>query len=55
MVVFVTNLKDLLLVALVGIWMMLGLDFGFWIGVKVVVVDDIGKVVDTCVIFLYQF
>lgn len=40
--VFVYNLKDLLMVVLVGFCVIMGFDFGLCIGVKVVVVDVIG-------------
>lgn len=49
--VFATNLKDLLLAAPAGARTTLGLDPGFRTGVKVAVVDDTGKVVDTGVIY----
>ena len=52
--VFATNLKDLLLAAPAGTRTTLGLDPGFRTGVKVAVVDDTGKVVDTCAIFPHQ-
>jgi uncharacterized protein len=52
--VFAKNLKDLLLAAPAGTRTTLGLDPGFRSGVKVAVVDDTGKVVDTCAIFPHQ-
>jgi len=52
--VFAKNLKDLLLAAPAGTRTTLGLDPGFRTGVKVAVVDDTGKVVDTCAIFPHQ-
>lgn len=52
--VFATNLKDLLLAAPAGTRTTLGLDPGFRSGVKVAVVDDTGKVVDTCAVFPHQ-
>jgi uncharacterized protein len=52
--VFARNLKDLLLAAPAGTRTTLGLDPGFRTGVKVAVVDNTGKVVDTCAIFPHQ-
>ena len=52
--VFAKNLRDLLLAAPAGTRTTLGLDPGFRTGVKVAVVDDTGKVVDTCAIFPHQ-
>ncbi len=52
--VFARNLKDLLLAAPAGTRTTLGLDPGFRTGVKVAVVDDTGKVVDSCAIFPHQ-
>ncbi|WP_319450337.1 MULTISPECIES: Tex family protein [unclassified Mycobacterium] len=52
--VFARNLGDLLLAAPAGTRTTLGLDPGFRTGVKVAVVDDTGKVVDTCAIFPHQ-
>ncbi|MFW0790823.1 Tex family protein [Gordonia sp. CPCC 205333] len=52
--VFATNLKDLLLAAPAGTRTTLGLDPGFRTGVKVAVVDDTGKVLDTSVIYPHQ-
>ena len=52
--VFATNLKDLLLAAPAGNRTTLGLDPGFRTGVKVAVVDETGKVLDTCAIYPHQ-
>ncbi|CDO05421.1 RNA-binding transcriptional accessory protein [Mycolicibacterium cosmeticum] len=52
--VFARNLKDLLLAAPAGTRTTLGLDPGFRTGVKVAVVDRIGKVVDHCAIYPHQ-
>ncbi|MEO8813962.1 MAG: Tex family protein [Mycobacterium sp.] len=52
--VFATNLKDLLLAAPAGARTTLGLDPGYRSGVKVAVVDDTGKVIDTCAIYPHQ-
>ena len=52
--VFAKNLKDLLLAAPAGARTTLGLDPGYRTGVKVAVVDDTGKVVDTCAIYPHQ-
>ncbi|WP_431232031.1 helix-hairpin-helix domain-containing protein [Mycolicibacterium psychrotolerans] len=52
--VFAKNLKDLLLAAPAGTRTTLGLDPGFRTGVKVAVVDDTGKVLETCAIFPHQ-
>ncbi len=49
--VFASNLKDLLLAAPAGPKATLGLDPGLRTGVKVAVVDDTGKLVDTGVIY----
>lgn len=51
--VFVKNLNDLLMVVFVGVKIIMGLDLGLRIGVKVVVVDSMGKVVVINIIFLY--
>lgn len=51
--VFVKNLNDLLMVVLVGVKIIMGLDSGLCIGVKVVVVDKIGKVLVINMIFFY--
>lgn len=52
--VFTKNLKDLLLAAPAGRLPVLGLDPGFRTGVKIAVVDDTGKLVDSGVIYLNQ-
>ncbi len=52
--VFARNLKDLLLAAPAGRLPTLGLDPGYRTGVKVAVVDDTGKVVDTGVVYLHK-
>ena len=49
--VFGENMRDLLLAAPAGARSTLGLDPGLRTGVKVVVVDSIGKLVDTAVIY----
>lgn len=49
--VFARNLKDLLLAAPAGPRATMGLDPGIRTGVKVAVVDETGKVVDTAVIY----
>lgn len=49
--IFARNLKDLLLAAPVGPRATMGLDPGIRTGVKVAVVDETGKVVDTVVIY----
>ena len=49
--VFATNLNDLLLAAPAGPKTTMGLDPGLRTGVKVAVVDDTGKVVDTATIY----
>jgi len=49
--VFGENMRDLLLAAPAGARTTLGLDPGLRTGVKVVVVDSIGKLVDTAVIY----
>jgi len=49
--VFARNLKDLLLAAPAGPCATMGLDPGIRTGVKVAVVDETGKVVDTAVIY----
>lgn len=51
--VFVCNLYDLLLVVLVGLCVIFGFDLGLCIGVKVVVVDVIGKLLDIVIVYLY--
>ncbi len=52
--VFAKNLKDLLLAAPAGRLATLGLDPGFRTGIKVAVVDDTGKLLDTAVVYLHQ-
>lgn len=52
--VFARNLKDLLLAAPAGPRVTMGLDPGVRTGVKVAVVDETGKVVDTAVIYPHQ-
>jgi len=52
--VFARNLKDLLLAAPAGAKSTLGLDPGIRTGVKVAVVDDTGKLVDTATIYPFQ-
>lgn len=52
--VFARNLKDLLLAPPAGNRTTLGLDPGFRTGVKVAVVDQTGKVVDTSTIYPHQ-
>jgi uncharacterized protein len=52
--VFARNLKDLLLAAPAGSRATLGLDPGIRTGVKVAVVDETGKLVDTATIYPFQ-
>ncbi len=52
--VFARNLKDLLLAAPAGQRVTMGLDPGIRTGVKVAVVDETGKVVDTSTIYPHQ-
>jgi len=52
--VFARNLKDLLLAAPAGSKATLGLDPGIRTGVKVAVVDDTGKLIDTATIYPFQ-
>ncbi len=52
--VFARNLKDLLLAAPAGARATLGLDPGIRTGVKVAVVDETGKLVDTATIYPFQ-
>jgi uncharacterized protein len=52
--VFARNLKDLLLAAPAGPRATMGLDPGVRTGVKVAVVDETGRVVDTAVIYPHQ-
>jgi uncharacterized protein len=52
--VFSTNLKDLLLAAPAGPRVTMGLDPGFRTGVKVAVVDETGKLVETATIYPHE-
>lgn len=52
--VFARNLKDLLLAAPAGSKATLGLDPGIRTGVKVAVVDETGKLIDTATIYPFQ-
>ncbi|WP_205756122.1 Tex family protein [Labrenzia sp. 011] len=52
--VFARNLKDLLLAAPAGARATLGLDPGIRTGVKVAVVDETGKLIDTATIYPFQ-
>jgi protein Tex len=52
--VFARNLKDLLLAAPAGAKATLGLDPGIRTGVKVAVVDETGKLIDTATIYPFQ-
>lgn len=52
--VFAQNLKDLLLAAPAGRLTTLGLDPGIRTGVKVAIVDDTGKLLDTTTIYPHQ-
>jgi uncharacterized protein len=52
--VFASNLRDLLLAAPAGPRITLGLDPGIRTGVKVAVVDDTGKLVDTATVYPFQ-
>jgi protein Tex len=52
--VFSKNLKDLLLAAPAGLRVTMGLDPGFRSGVKVAVVDQTAKVVDTATIYPHE-
>lgn len=52
--VFAKNLKDLLLAAPAGAKATLGLDPGIRTGVKVAVVDETGKLIDTATIYPFQ-
>lgn len=52
--VFARNLKDLLLAAPAGRLATMGLDPGYRTGVKVAVVDDTGKLLETGVIYLHH-
>ena len=52
--VFAKNLHDVLLAAPAGQKVTIGLDPGYRNGVKVAVVDDTGKVVDTTIVYPHQ-
>ncbi len=52
--VFSENLRDLLLAAPAGKRVVMGLDPGIRTGVKVAVVSDTGKVLDTCAVFPHE-
>ena len=52
--VFAANLRDLLLAAPAGTRPTMGLDPGLRTGVKIAVVDDTGKVLDTAVIYPHE-
>ena len=52
--VFAANLNDLLLAAPAGHHAIMGLDPGIRTGVKVALIDDTGKVLDTSVIYPHQ-
>ncbi len=52
--VFARNLKDLLLAAPAGSRATMGLDPGIRTGVKVAVVDQTGKVLDTTTVYPFQ-
>ncbi|MBB71094.1 MAG: RNA-binding transcriptional accessory protein [Legionellales bacterium] len=52
--VFATNLRDLLMAAPAGCRATMGLDPGLRTGVKVVVVDSTGKLLDTAVIYPHK-
>ncbi|WP_111977679.1 Tex family protein [Algibacillus agarilyticus] len=52
--VFATNLKDLLMAAPAGAKATMGLDPGIRTGVKVAIVDNTGKVLDTAVIYPHE-
>ncbi|SUO94856.1 Tex family protein [Suttonella ornithocola] len=52
--VFARNLKDLLLAAPAGRLTTLGLDPGYRNGVKCAIVDDIGKLLDTVIVYLHH-
>ncbi|MFD1695760.1 Tex family protein [Roseibium aestuarii] len=52
--VFARNLKDLLLAAPAGSKATLGLDPGIRTGVKVAVVDETGKLIDTATVYPFQ-
>ncbi|MDH4273463.1 MAG: RNA-binding transcriptional accessory protein [Gammaproteobacteria bacterium] len=52
--VFARNLHDLLMAAPAGPKVVIGLDPGFRTGVKIAVVDDTGKLLDTAVIYPHE-
>lgn len=52
--VFAANLRDLLMIAPAGKFVTLGLDPGFRTGVKLVVLDDTGKLLNHLTIFPHQ-
>jgi len=52
--VFSENLRDLLLAAPAGKRVVMGLDPGIRTGVKVAVVSDTGKVLDTCAVYPHE-
>ena len=52
--VFADNLRDLLLAAPAGRRVVMGLDPGIRTGVKVAVVDDTGKVLDTATVYPFE-
>lgn len=52
--VFAKNLKDLLLAAPAGGICTMGLDPGFRTGIKVAIVNETGKLLDTAVVYLHQ-
>lgn len=52
--IFQSNLKDLLLAAPAGPRITMGLDPGFRTGVKVAVVEETGKLVDTATVYPHQ-
>ncbi|OYU26163.1 MAG: RNA-binding transcriptional accessory protein [Burkholderiales bacterium PBB2] len=52
--VFAENLRDLLLAAPAGKRVVMGLDPGIRTGVKVAVVSDTGRVLDTCAVFPHE-
>lgn len=52
--VFARNLKDLLLAAPAGRLTTMGLDPGYRTGIKIAVVDDTGKLLETAVAYLHQ-
>jgi len=52
--VFAGNLRDLLLAAPAGHHITMGLDPGIRTGVKVVVIDATGKLLDACTVFPFQ-